>query len=202
VKIGLIGPAEGKEAALRRAAELLIEKQQVDQAIYLGLDDTLDRVVSKWAQEIMKGEASEEAFLDAAAKLARAGSAEEIEKLLASDQKLRRLTALRTLPPPPARAIEMIDDRIVLVVHDKAILDEEDIANAYVIVYGRADDSMLKRFGPRYFFTPGPLRGEKIGMIEVEASGAMAIAVYDPSGKALSRETLQARTSSKMMVTR
>jgi len=44
---------------------------------------------------------------------------------------------VRRLPPPPARAIEMIDDRVVLLVHDKAVLDEEDIANAHLIVYGK-----------------------------------------------------------------
>ena len=69
---------------------------------------------------------------------------------LQSDAKLARLEFLRTLPPAPARAIEMIGDRIILAVHDKKVLDEEDIANAHVIVYGRSDEMLLKQFGPRY----------------------------------------------------
>ena len=41
--------------------------------------------------------------------------------------------------------------------HDKAILDEDDVANAHVIVYGEAADADFKRFGPRSFLTPGPV---------------------------------------------
>ena len=201
MKLGFLGPADGNEKLLRSTAEWLLA-QGVDQAIYLGLDDTLEKVVAKWAREIMEGDASEDAFLARASEVAKNGNAGAIEALLASDHAVRRLDALRTLPPPPSRAIEMVDDRIGMVVHDKAILDEEDIANANVIVYGKSTEMVLKRFGPRYFFTPGPLAGQKLGLLELEPSGALVIAVFDPKGKPITRETLQARTSSKMMVTR
>jgi hypothetical protein len=179
---------------LREAVEFLIGDAACDQAIYLGVDDTIDRVVADWATELLGGVHIEEAFLDRVAELAPAGSAADLERLLAADATARRLDAVRKIPPPPARAVEMLDDRILLVVHDKAVLDEEDIANAHLIVYGRARRSDLKRFGPRYFFTPGPLSAGRVGLVELADAGHVELALYDPSGVPLWRETLERRT--------
>src|SRR3990172_945955 len=98
-------------------------------------------MVNAWARELMEGEPTEEAFLDRAVRAALQGSAEAVERLLAADASMRRLGDLRGLPPSPARAIEMIDDHIVLLVNDKAVLDQEDIANAYLVVYGKAPEA-------------------------------------------------------------
>jgi len=200
MRIGLIGPAEGDEGVLREAAEFLLGDAAVDQAIYLGIDDALENVVAAWATELHGGDASEEAFLDRAARLARDGSAADIEALLGTDAAVRRLADLRALPPPPARAVEMIDDRIVLIVHDKAVLDEEDIANAFLVVYGKGTEPSLRRFGPRYFFTPGMLSGGRVAVLEQEPDGNLAIGVFDPSGAPVSREVLERRTA-KVTVT-
>ncbi|HJL05719.1 MAG TPA: hypothetical protein RMH85_07650 [Polyangiaceae bacterium LLY-WYZ-15_(1-7)] len=192
MRIGLIGPAEGAdEGVLREATEFLLGDAAVDQAIYLGEDGAAEAMATRWAEELA-GEDGRD-FLSRAAELAVSGSAPEIDALLDADAQLRRLEGLRTLPPPPARAVEMVEDRIVLVVHDKKILDEEDIANATVIVYGRSDAMLLKRFGPRYFFTPGPLAAGKVGLIDAEEDGRIAVAVYAPSGMPLHREVLQGR---------
>lgn len=197
MRIGVIGPAGDDHGALREAAEFLLGDAEVDQTLYLGIDDAVSRVVEAWSAEVMGGEKG--SFLDRAARLAQSGTPAEIEELLEARARLRRLDTLRQLPPPPARAIEMIEDRIVTVVHDKSLLDEEDIANAHVIVYGKSDAPLLKRFGPRCFFTPGPLRNRTLGILEVEPDGRMAVGLFDPSGKAIWRETLQGR-SAKMMV--
>ena len=179
---------------LREAAEFLLGDADVDQAVYLGGDDIVDVMVSHWARDIMAGDSGEDAFLTRASALAQKGTAAEIDALLSSDAALRRLSGIRKLPPPPARAIEMIEDRIILMVHDKSILDEEDIANASVIVYGKSDDALLKRFGRRYFFTPGPLARRQVGILELEDDGCIALGLYDPGGAPLWRETLQGRT--------
>lgn len=198
MRIGLLGPAYGDTEVLREATEFLVGDLAVDQALYLGIDKSLDDVVASWAAEL-GGEQIEDAFLDRAAKLAVSGTAAELEGLIDADLEVRRLGSVRKVPPPPARAIEMIDDRILVIVHDKAVLDEEDIANAHVIVFGKSDEMLLKRFGPRYFFTPGPLAARKVGVIELEGDGRIAIAAYDPSGAPLWREVLQGR-GTKMTV--
>lgn len=193
MRLGLIGPADGDASRLRDAVEFLVGDASVDQCIYLGLDDAIDGVLAKWANDLMDGRASEDAFLDHVIRLAPTGTASQIEALLAADTAVQRLDVVRKLPPPPARAIEMIDDRIVLMVHDKAVLDEEDIANASIIVYGKSDKHDLKRFGTRYFFTPGPAKDGHVGLIEIEEDGRVAVTVFDTAGTPVSREMLAAR---------
>ena len=194
MRLGLLGPADGELAALREAVEFLVGDAAVDQTIYLGTDDAVERVLAEWAEELVGGTATEDAFLDRVVELAPRGSASALEKLLAADAAVQRLYTVRTLPPAPARAVEMLDDRIVLVVHDKAVLDQDDIANAHLVVYGRSPAADLKRFGHRYFFTPGPLRARKVGIVELESDGSLAVSLYDPSGAPLFREALERRT--------
>lgn len=199
MKLGLVGPAGGDDSLLREALEFLIQDAGVDQAIYLGLDGTIHRVVDAWATEV-GGEAAAGLFLEHAVEVARHGDAGAIGDLLSKDAALARLRCIRVLPPAPARAIEMIEDRILTVVYDKAFLDEEDIANSTLLVYGKSDQAMLRRFGPRYFFTPGPLSGGKIGIVEADDEGQVSVAMFAPSGAPLLRETLQGRTS-RLLVT-
>ncbi len=194
MRLGLLGPAEGELGALRESVEFLVGDAAVDQAIYLGADDAVERVLAAWAEELFGGAASESAFLDRVAELAPRGSAPVLERLLTADAAVQRLGAVRRLPPPPARAVEMLGDRIVLLVHDKAHLDEDDIANANLVVYGKSPASDLKRFGHRYFFTPGPMRAGRIGVVDLEDDGRIAVSLYDPSGAPLFREVLERRT--------
>lgn len=194
MRIGFLGPAPEHGAALREAAEFLLGEADVDRAIYLGNDNAPERMVTQWCREIL-GSSDPGAFLDQAAALAVSGSPDDIRRLLSADTELQRLASLRKLPAGCSRAVEMIEDRIVLAVHDKAILDEEDIANADVIVYGKSDDVLFKRFGPRCFFTPGPMAGGKLGIVDVEEDGRIGIALFETSGAPLWRELLQARTS-------
>ncbi len=191
MRIGLIGPADGNIALLREAAEFLLGDCGADEAVYLGADDAATTVVEGWAREVMAGPAGEDAFLAEAADRAVRGDADALDELLARDAEVRRLSALRCLPPPPARAVEVIDEKVVLLVHDKSQLDEDDIANAFLVVYGRGKQAAVNRFGPRTFFTPGPLSGSRVALIEREADGGLAIALYDPStGEPAGRETL------------
>jgi hypothetical protein len=196
MRIGLLGPAEGNLALLREAGEFLLGDCGVDQAIYLGADEAVRAVVDGWADQVMGGSASEEAFLEEALALALDGDASSIQALLTRDRDVRRLSALRCLPPPPARAVEVFDDKVVLFVHEKSLLDEEDIANAFLVVYGRSKACALHRFGPRTFFTPGPLKAGRIAVIEREPDGNLAIAQFNPhTGEPVGRDTLLTRHS-------
>lgn len=193
MRIGLLGPSQGEYESLRDAAEFLIGDLRVEQVIYLGDDDAISRLLLEGTQELGGHRNREEAFLEQAYQVALNGNAGQIEALLDSDVHLARLAEIRTVPPHPSRAIEMIDDRIITFVFDKAALDEEDIANASVIVFGKSEEMLLRRFGPRYFFTPGPLSMHKVGVLELEEDGRVAIAAYEPSGAPLWREVLQHR---------
>jgi hypothetical protein len=191
MRIGLLGPSEDNPSLLREAAEFLLRDCGVDQAVYLGADELAAQVVERWAEQVMGGSATEDAFLREAVRLACSGTAEAIQALLQRDDEVRRLNAVRCLPPPPARAVEVLDDKVVLFVHEKSLLDEEDIANAFLVVYGRSKSSALNRFGPRSFFTPGPLRSGRVAVLERESDGSLAIAQFNPqTGEPVARDVL------------
>jgi hypothetical protein len=195
MRIGLLGPAED-EALFREAARFLLLESDVEQVVYLGDAAFLEAATARWVRELDL--TSEDAFLRGALDVAMSGTADEVDALLARDVLTERLAHIRKLPPPPARAIELIDERVVVFVHDKAVLDEEDIANAGVVVYGRATEAGVRRFGKRLFMTPGPLSGRRVGFIEDDDDGAF-VSLVDLSGRAVLREALTSG-STKMTV--
>ncbi|MDD9939604.1 MAG: hypothetical protein OXU20_00950 [Myxococcales bacterium] len=206
IRIGIIGPVggatpssppgKGGRDALGRALEQLLDDPEIHQIIYLGLDDAATAAVEAQQRDAL----SEEAFLDRAAKLAHGGTPSAIDALLAEDEKRRRLAIVRRLPHPPARAIEMFERWILLAVHDKAMLDKDDVANAQVILYGKAKHADFKRFGPRCFFTPGPVSAGLVGRLELSAAGDLTLQAYDRHGRMEIDETLEAG-SAKLVVT-
>lgn len=195
MRIGLLGPGED-EALFREAAKLLLAESDVDQIVYLGDATFLEDATERWVREL--DVATEDGFLRRALDVAMSGSAEDVDGLLARDSLTARLAQIRKLPPPPARAIELIDDRVVIFVHDKAVLDEEDIANAAIVVYGKAAEAGVRRFGKRLFVTPGPLEGRRVALIEDDDDGAY-VSLLDLTGRAVLREAVMAG-STKMTV--
>lgn len=200
MRIGLLGPADGDAALVRQAAEFLLERASVDQVVYLGTDDSAEVAAAAWALELMGFAATDDKFLERAFDLALGGTPEQIEELLERDQKVRRVAGLRCLPRAPARAVELFEDKVVLFVHDKAQLDAEDIANAFLVVYGRSKGVALNHFGPRTFFSPGPLKAGQVAVIERQRDGNLAIAQLSvQSGEVVGRTTLETRRA-KMVV--
>ena len=195
MRIGLLGPGED-EALFREAAKLLLAESDVDQIVYLGDATFLEDATERWVREL--DVATEDGFLRRVLDVAMSGSAEDVDGLLARDTLTARLAQIRKLPPPPERAIELIDDRVVIFVHDKAVLDEEDIANAAIVVYGKAAEAGVRRFGKRLFVTPGPLEGRRVALIEDDDDGAY-VSLLDLTGRAVLRESVMAG-STKMTV--
>lgn len=195
LRIGLIGPSEEEPALLREAAEFLLGDAAVEQAVYLGAPATLHGLVRAWGEQVTRGVGNEERFLEHAAALAltdRDGQA--LAALLERDLERERLDRLGALPALPARRVELFDDKVVLLVHDKATLDQEDIANAFVIGYGKSKQAAVHRFGPRTFCTPGPLKSGRVMVLEREAEGHLAIGQFDPhTGAPLARDVIQVR---------
>lgn len=193
MRLGLLGPLLGDDVApLRRATELLLEQEEAVQVIYLGEQSTYSAFSQQWARDLAGGD--ERPFLERAAELAIDGSPDALEALLAGRDARKKLHRLRALPPAPALAVEMLGDRIVLLVHDKDSLDAEDIANAGIVVFGHAPESMLKRFGPRYFFSPGPAESG-FALLDVDEEGQVVASTFDLEGRSTFREILHTRRS-------
>jgi hypothetical protein len=186
MRMGLIGPAAAGAPELARALSLFGADDAVRRIVYLGADAAVDGLPAPNGRPGIE----QDDFLTRAASLACEGSADEIGALLAQERSSGHVQLLRKLPEPPARAIEMMDKWIVLAVYDKAVLDEDDIANAHIIVYGRSEESGIKRFGPRCFFTPGPLAGGKVGCLELMPQGHIEVRLLDLTGVVTFREAL------------
>ena len=193
MRLGFIGPANTDAVALERAAKLLICDLEVDAVIYLGEDDALRDFVAAHESD---GNGLEQRV----AEVAATGSADDIEDVLRKLRGARYLGKLRVAPPAPRRAMEMLDDRIVLIVRNKSTIGEEDVINSNVVVYGDATELMFKRFGPRCFFSPGPLGMGHVGLLDDHSeSGGVVLKAIDLSGEVSLSEPIQGR-GAKVMV--
>jgi hypothetical protein len=196
MRLAFIGPAQSDTAALEQAAKLLISDLEVDQIIYLGEDDALREFVS--AHEAEQDDLTIEQQV---AQVAATGSPEDIQKVLRRLRGVRYLEKLRVAPPPPTRAMEMLDDRIVLIVRHKSTIGDEDVINSNVVVYGDAKELMFKRFGPRCFFSPGPLGSGHVGVMDDQSeTGGVVLKAIGVDGEVSWSEPIQGR-GAKIMVT-
>ena len=70
----------------------------------------------------------------------------------------------------------MFGDRVAVLIHDKALLDEEGIFSATFLVYGRSTGPLVRKIGPRWFLTPGPVDSPRGGAAVLDDSGEEVVA--------------------------
>jgi hypothetical protein len=201
VRLGLLGPSNGDLAGLARAAEFLLNGARVTRAIYLGGDDALEETVGLWAESLVGKDPSDEGVWERAFEVAATGSTEQLDAFLRNERARLRLKSLERLPVRELRAVEMFGDRVAVLIHDKAHLDEEDIFSATFLVYGKSDSPLVKKIGPRWFVTPGPLGDVPGGVMVLDDSGDDVVAtLYDDGGQILRSEALPAGRAAKLSV--
>ncbi len=144
MRLGLIGPANGDLAALARTAEFLLNGARVTRAIYLGDDDALEETVGLWAESLVGDDPSDAGVWDRAFEVAATGTPERIDAFLRGERARLRLRDLERLSPEELRSVEMFGDRVAVLIHDKAMLDEEDIFSASFLIYGKSDSPLVK----------------------------------------------------------
>lgn len=195
MRLGFIGPASTNVAALEQAARLLICELEVDTVIYLGEDAALKAFIAKHEPD-----ADDLPIEQQVANVAASGTVDQIEKVLRKLRGARYLGKLRIAPPPPTRAMEMLDDRIALIVRNKSTIGEEDVINSNIVVYGDGRELAFKRFGPRCFFSPGPLEAGHLGVLDDQSeSGGVVLKAITVSGELCWSEPIQGR-GAKVMV--
>jgi hypothetical protein len=201
MRLGLLGPAGSDVGALGRAAEFLLNGARVHRAIYLGNDGALDRAVAAWARKLVGSDPSDEAVWRRAAEIAVAGTAEQIDKFVAAERARQRLKSLEALPEETSRTIEMIGDRVAVLIHDKSLLDEEDILAANLLFFGKSEGPLIRQIGARWFMTPGPIGSEGGGIAVLDdESGEIMVTIFDSLGKQSQRETLTLNRPAKFRV--
>lgn len=191
MRLGFLGPAQGRLDDLSRAAELILNVGKVDRAVYLGDDDSLDATVMTLATRLVGKDPSDDGTWRRAMALALSGNSAQMDRFVATERARLRLRALESLPGHDGRTIEMIGDRVAVLIYDKALLDEEDIMSANLLVYGKSPEPLVKKIGARWFISPGVLGCAKGGLAVLEDSEDHVVAeIFDLSGKKTMTETL------------
>jgi len=104
------------------------------------------------------------------------------------------------------KQLDMVEGRICCLVHDKADLTRDDIANATVLFHGNSGRAALVQIGPRCFVTPGHLRSPEpegrqasFAMLDV-GPGDLVLTVFSAAGKELREERVSFAAGGKMSV--
>ena len=200
MRLGVLGPANNNFIGLARAAQYLVDEAHADRVVYMADDGALERVVVGWARELVGADPTEEALFKRAARCATA-SPGEIDHFVDCERARLRLKVFVSLPSGKRRTVEILDGRMVLLVHDKAALDEEDIAAGALFVFGKSGEPMIKRVGPRMFVTPGPIAmgGGGSALLD-DGAGGIRIEIINAAGAVTARDTLAGAALSKVRI--
>jgi len=201
VRLGLLGPAGDDLAALARATEFLLNAAKVTRAIYLGDSGELEEMVSLWAESLVGPDTSDVGVWERSLGAALNGTPDQIDALVRGERARLRLKSVEGLATLELRSVEMFGDRVAVLVHDKALLDEEDILSATFLIYGKSDLPLIKKIGARWFLTPGPLDRAGGGAVVLDDSGDEVVATfYEGGGRVAHAETLITGRAMKLSV--
>jgi hypothetical protein len=206
VRLALIGPAGGDRATFARMADVVLNVAKASRAIYLGEDDALNDAVASWAEALVGPDASDDGIWERALSVLGQGEdgmppaspgrgrnlAADIDAFVHREKARLRLKSLEGFPPGDQRVVEIIGDRLALLVHDRASLDEDDVFSASLLVYGKSDAPLAKRIGSRWFLTPGPITetGEAGAVVLDDSAGDLQAIFYDLGGQPTRAEAL------------
>lgn len=166
MRLGLIGPAHDGDEALERAVHFLSKEKGVQRAVYLGVDQALDRVVSTLAARLVNDDPEDAAVWPRAADRCADGDPAEIDAFIRAERERLSLMVFGALPSAETRLVELLSGKVAVMIYDKARLDEDDIASATLIVFGKSPEPLIKPIGSRWFLSPGPLDAYGIMLLE------------------------------------
>lgn len=202
MRFGVLGPANGDLAALEEGASLLLFEHQAEEVIYLGPDDALDRLVLEWVERLVGTDPSQDGIWERAARRCSSARYEEIDRFLAAERQRERLKALKCLPAASARTVEIFDGRVAVFLHDKALLDEEDILPASLLVFGKSPHALVRQVGSRTFISPGEMvRGKSgVSLFSDDPNGDLNVSLFEPGGTLLESHLISGTRTGKFRV--
>lgn len=209
MRIGLASDSFGNLDALERALELF-QRARVDRIFFLGgrVGD-VDAVLARRAggsREAPVPRTDAEFLAAVRGALAR----QEAARADPLDGRIVRV-ASRACPEyetgkVPRMQVDLLEGRIACLVHDKADLTREDIANATLIFHGNTAAPAIVQIGPRCFVTPGHLRAPApagrpptFALAEV-AARELALTVFSEDCAELRQDRVSLAASGKLTV--
>jgi hypothetical protein len=201
MRLALLGPPAKPDdiESLRKAAELVLSTLGVERVVYLGDDEKFDKVVAAWSLELApKGEAGN---WDEVRALSKAGGTKEgAEAWIRREEARIRLRKLEVLPRTTRLSLEMLAMRVAILTYDRDKLTSEDLAEASIVLYGKAASPRARAVGDQWYVSPGPTHSEG-GIAVVEELGeGLRVTFYEPSGKIIGTESLKAAKKTKFAV--
>src|SRR5207244_2162724 len=142
-----------------------------------------DRAVAAWARKLVGDDPSDDGAWSRAATIALEGEPGAIDRFVATERARLRLRALEALPEEVSRTIEMVGDRVAVLIHDKAQLDEEDILAANILAFGKNEGALVHKVGPRWFISPGPIAGPGGGLAVLDdEQDDVVVSIFEATG--------------------
>lgn len=202
MRLALLGPAEGQVDALGAAARFVLDTRPVDRAVYLGTDGALEAVISGWAVDLVGEDPSEERVFSRAVQHALHAGPEEIDRYIAAERERARLRLFESLPEPDTRIIEMLGGALVVMIYDKASLDEEDMLPARILAFGKSRSSIVKQVGQRWFLCPGSfaVTGDGGLMTLEDLDDGVFLTCYDRALMEIRTERISVQRGAKLKV--
>jgi hypothetical protein len=199
MRLGLLGPEQGNEDALERAAQFLLRDLGVDRAVYLDIDQALDRLIQRWATELVGPNPTDDALWERAAERCAQAPPERVYEFIAAERERQSLKVFESLPGDGTRLIELLNGRVAVMIYDKAALDEEDMLPASFLVFGASRQPLVKRVGSRWFLAPGTLDHFGIMTLEDREDGVHLVQ-YDALCREIRRERLTSERTARLRV--
>ncbi|MCK6590256.1 MAG: hypothetical protein HUU21_19495 [Polyangiaceae bacterium] len=200
MRLGVLGPAQGDLPALAVRVQRLLDEQHAEKVIYLADDDALEHIVASWARGIVgDDDMDEHAVFERAATRCTMASSEAIDEFVASERARLRLKVLVSLPET-RRLNELLGGRVALFVYDGDALNEDDLAGASLVVFGKSEEPVLKRVGARLHIAPGAIDSKTGGCALLDdGSGSIRIEIVSSSGEVTAREIMAAPSAAARM---
>jgi len=184
---------------LERAAKFLYRERKAERVVYLSDDAALDEMVEGWAQRLVGDNAGEEELLGRATERCLSATPDEINGFLQKERERRSLKVFESLPGESTRAIEILSGKVVVMIYDKAYLDEEDILPATVLVFGKSEEPLVRRVGRRWFLAPGSFGTAGVMLLDDQDSG-IHVTLFDDKLEVSRRERLSTGRGVKLRV--
>jgi hypothetical protein len=179
----------------------LLDELSAEKVLYLADDDALEQVVANWARGIVGADPDEQSIFERAADRCATASSEHIDAFVASERARLRLKVLASVPRD-RRTIELLGGRVAIFVYDRATLDEEDVAGASLLVFGKSQESVIKKVGMRTYLAPGAIGSSTGGWFVLDdGAGGVRLEIMSTGGVLTMREVIAAPTpSAKLLV--
>jgi hypothetical protein len=199
MRLALLGPAGNRTEALAAAARFVLDQLEVDRAMYLGVDGALDAIVTDWAKELVGEDATEEGLWHRSLHACSSAEPDAIDHYIAAERGRAALRRFEALPDAGTRAVEMLGGALAVIIHDKALLDEEDMLPARLLLFGKSSTPVIKQVGQRWFLSPGSF--DHAGIMTLDDDGdAIALTLYDAATRVVRNEQLSTRKGAKLRV--